>query len=137
MWVDLNTLSGPTTYSRDFKKRTVDVCTDVARLDRRCFNEGTDPENKKYKNILEVWDTDGDSKITESEFTSARESMNLDGDERTSLLEIQAYLIRNIYVLCRPVRGIVSADLLEEESSELNSLYHTIRRDSIPSDIFD
>jgi len=35
------------------------------------------------------------------------------------------------------VRGIVSADLLEEESSELNSLYHTIRRDSIPSDIFD
>ena len=61
--------------------------------------------------------------------------MNLDGDSKTSLLEIQAYLTRNIYVVCRPVRGRVSADLREEENANLGNLYQMLDKKGVFDEI--
>ena len=81
-------------------------CEEVAVLDQRCFEEGTNPQRRRFKNILDAWDENGHKNgILETvEFNKATVRMDLDGDKINTALEISAYFIRNSYLVCRPVR---------------------------------
>ena len=84
---------------------------DVAAFDKECFEKGTDPSKKWNNNLWEVWDTDHDGKVQPTELARALQSMDLDGDGDPTNLEIAAYLTRNQYILCRPIRILVFREL--------------------------
>jgi len=75
----------------------------VAARDRKCFEEGTDPTGKQYADITKLWDTNNNNLIDASEFTEVKSQMNLDGDFLETV-EKSAYLLRNAWLVCRPVR---------------------------------
>jgi len=75
----------------------------VAARDRKCFEEGTDPTSKQYADITKLWDLDGNGIIDAAEFTAVKSQMNLDGDFLETV-EKSAYLLRNAWLVCRPVR---------------------------------
>ena len=55
-----------------------------------------------FDNLWMLWDKNLDTQIDQSEMDEALKSMNFDGLEKTSNLEIAAYYVRNQNIACRP-----------------------------------
>ena len=52
-----------------------------------------------------AWDRNADGNISRAELRQANITMDLDGNNETSLLEIEAYFAVNRYLICRPLRN--------------------------------
>jgi len=81
---------------------------------------GTNPTDKRFKNILDAWDVNDransfQGQLQSVEFSKALERMDIDGDLSTSELEISAYFMRNADLICRPVRDTVLQKLKVKE----------------------
>ena len=81
--------------AKTLKTNQLEFCVGVAAHDKKCFEKGTEKGDKWNNDLWEVWDTNNDGIIQDSELNSALESMDLDGDGITTHLEMTAYLTRN------------------------------------------
>jgi len=68
--------------------------------DYECFNIST--SRGRYSSILEAWDSNQDGRVSQQEWHTSHSRMNLDSNSQVSNLEVEAYLSRNKYVLCKP-----------------------------------
>lgn len=89
------------------EKSLTRFCKEVAKENRECFESGTRPENRQYRDLWQVWDANGDGVMQTEEMETVLDAMDLDGDTHPTDVEILAYLTRNQYLVCRPLRDLV------------------------------
>ena len=104
-------------------------CEKMASFDFPCFKSGTRATDRRYKNLWEVWDTDRDGKISEEEHEDALISLDFDGDGHASDLEIAAFLMRNKFLACRPVRTKVIKSIMVRLTDAMRPLFAILNPD--------
>jgi hypothetical protein len=72
-----------------------------------------------------VWDVNGDGFMQADEMETVFNAMDLDGDTHPTDVEIAAYLTRNQYLICRPLRDLVLTELDKKANKAFRKVLHS------------
>ena len=104
-------------------------CTKMASFDFPCFKTATKPTNRRYNSLWQVWDTNHDNRISDEEYEDALIKLDFDGNGHTSELEISAFLMRNKFLACRPVRNKVIKQIMIKLTNAMRPLFSILNPD--------
>ena len=85
----------------------------MAQINRKCFEYGTDPKQRQFRDVWHLWDQN---------IHQAVKNMDFDKDNKTIALEVAAYLTRNQYIVCRPIRDRILQSEVQPISVKKDSI---------------